>query len=255
MFLKYSPSDSLFNNLLLSDITLTASDGTSYPAHRNVLFAATNFFESAVSETSGFAESTSKTVNLAEHPPGAVKAFLEFCYTGSYTFAGSDKATEDDVTPALDFRVYQLADYVLATNVKEYAADMMTERFLQPPHNSGFLPGLVKAVYENTESGQHVEVREVVVGAVVSAIEAKGHAFAVPFLDVMKEHGEFSTAVLERLLKDRAFAAAQVTATCYGPRSACGAKTTKRLDLEEAKDIKCQTCGAQLVSFSFVESA
>lgn len=124
-----------------------------------------------------------------------MKAFLEFCYTGKYTFAGLD------VTPALDFELYQLADYVLASTVKTYAAKVMNARHLNLPENAGFLPGLVKAVYENTDGNQHADVREVLVDSVVRAFGIKGVGVLRPLLDIVKDYGEFSTAVLEKTLK------------------------------------------------------
>lgn len=98
-----------------------------------------------------------------------MKAFLEYCYTGGYTFsesggdargnAGKEKEKQKEIaTPALDFEVYQLADYVLASDVKTYAANMMKERLDN----------------EGTEADRDEALRKVVVDAIVNDFAFKG---------------------------------------------------------------------------------
>lgn len=50
------------------------------------------------------------------------------------------------------------------------------------PAEFNFLPGLVKAVYEGTYSGNDGGLRKVVVDTVVNGLKKRGHEFVVPLL-------------------------------------------------------------------------
>lgn len=144
-------------------------------------------------------------MELPEHGSVAVRAFLEYGYTSKYTFLGDKNGNP----PTLDFEVYQLADYVLAAEVKVYAAKMIRERLdrllemtvKEIEVNGALLPDLVRAVYSGSSADEDNETKEVVVGAVAIGVAKMGHAFMVPLLEVMKDFGEFSTAVFEKLVK------------------------------------------------------
>lgn len=174
-------------------MTITTADGTSYPAHRAILSGITPFFESALSENSGFSECATKTINLTEHSPAAVKAFLQYCYTGDY---------EAGAGGALDFDVFQLADYVLAEDVKKWAVRSMQEKLdkvanmkgYQPV--AGFLPELIRVVYENEGSVYNEEFQDIVVDGVSKGLQKQGKAFLEPLVGMMEQFGKFSTAIL-----------------------------------------------------------
>lgn len=147
---------------------------------------------------------------------------MEYCYTGKYTF------DEPSATPALDFEVCQLADYLLANEAKEYATRMLGERLkeLEAGGNATFLPGLVRAVYEAAVDGG---VKHTVVSAVVKALARNRRRFLVPLLEVMRDYGEFSTAVLEGTVNEEGVGPqVVVSGTCCN----CGRPTTVRWNLK-----------------------
>lgn len=85
----------IFLNPDLPDIIIISSDGL--PGHRTILTDVTYFFESALPESSRFIKSTTNAITLTDHPSDAVKAFLEFCYPGSYDTMSSAKVSFDKV--------------------------------------------------------------------------------------------------------------------------------------------------------------
>lgn len=203
-----------------------------------MLSGTTPFFESAVSESSGFTESTTKTVTFTEHSSHAVKAFLEYCYTGKYTFEDGYKGM---VTPVLDFEVYQLGDYALAEDVKSYAAKMM-KWWLSDIGGSkaSLLPELVRVLYG--AEGDHTEMKEIVVEAVVRELGTKGVEFMAPLSDTMKDYGEFSTSILEKSLRGGMCSA---EATMTGSCRDCNNPNTHQLRMTEGDktmDITCPYC-------------
>lgn len=93
-------------------------------------------------------------VTLPEHSSAAIKAFLEFCYSGRYLYDGLEIGY--DVQPAikLDLELYQFADYILAPKLKIKAGKKL-RRHVFAPYDKGakesyrkfweeVLPGMVK---------------------------------------------------------------------------------------------------------------
>lgn len=219
--------------------------------HRAILLTTTDFFETALSPSSGFLESSTKHIVLQEHTSRAVEAFLEYCYTGQYDFKESDP-------PILDYEVYRLSGYVLAPDAKAFALRMMKARLIllanrgrlvddswaAPEKEGGKLwPKIVRAVYETTEEGS--EIRELVVDAVVMALGIHGIGFVGDeFAEIMKDYGEFSTAVLLKHAKStwkggstRTYTTRQVIASVQ-----CGNCAARRRAVKFGASWECLGC-------------
>lgn len=164
-----------------------------------ILIGCTDFFEKAVSETSGFFEASTRTVTFPEHSPRSVKAFLEYCYNESYSFEeGRKKAS-------FDLEVYIFADYIIATGLKALSAKNFHEH-VAPASRAEFvgfwtneLPDLVTQIYSSTGAGQeHYELRSGIVELVAREMMRKDASSHGPLMNVMSAHGDFAASLLDK---------------------------------------------------------
>lgn len=167
-----------------SDVSLTSSDATTFPAHLAILHGYTDFFDTALS--SKFAESSSRIVSFREHSSAAVKSFLEFCYTGEY----ASQAHID---------VIQFADYLLASDLRVYAINQLITKFNGDNDEARKarkeeLPELVDVVFSGGGYGE--DIKQLVINAAFKGLKEEGGDFLNPFREVMKLYGEFSAGVL-----------------------------------------------------------
>jgi hypothetical protein len=73
-----------FDSPTHSDLTVVVdSTGTSFHVHKVILGLRTSFFTNATKN--GFSEAKDNVVTIREHSEHAVRAFLQYCYTGDYS--------------------------------------------------------------------------------------------------------------------------------------------------------------------------
>lgn len=152
---------------------MEASDSSKFPAHLSILGLHTEWFSAALSSSSAFSESISRTVSFPEHTPAAVKSALEFCYKLDYTYTELDTKHETATSLVDHFDVYLLADFLMMEKLQRHVVEILDEQLgLREIGDQDVweieLPELVRRVYENTarEDKMGRIVREVVVGAV-----------------------------------------------------------------------------------------
>ncbi|KAF8537491.1 hypothetical protein BDD12DRAFT_887545 [Trichophaea hybrida] len=171
-------------------------------------------------------------VMISEHSIGAVRGFLEYCYTGGYRDDGAhpafhptsdiglDKAARIPATPpngTLHLRVHSLADMLDVPELKELAT-MKLQEHLETRWAEGFVD-LVKEVYNTTSSFRDKDFREVVVRSAFMHLDE--HLKVEEFDNLMGDVGEFSAALV-RLLKVGQQGSAGPTHLCIFCKVACG---------------------------------
>ncbi|KAF8243703.1 hypothetical protein K440DRAFT_663932 [Wilcoxina mikolae CBS 423.85] len=195
-----------------------------------------------------FAKTNGNVVTMREHSVGAVRGFLEYCYTGGYRDDGAhpafhltsniglpntavyDETTNTETAPdkaacipatppngALHLRVYSLADMLDVPELKELAT-MKLQEHLETRWAEGFVD-LVKEVYKTTSSLRDKGFREVVVRSAFMHLDE--HLKIEEFDKLMGEVGEFSAALV-RLLKVDQQGSAGPTHLCIFCKVACG---------------------------------
>ncbi|KAI5816695.1 hypothetical protein BZA77DRAFT_344023 [Pyronema omphalodes] len=148
-----------------SDVTIK-TETTEFHAHQVILKLRTSFFENATKEENGFSESKDKVVTIEEH--------------------------NDDLGALKHCRVYALADFLGAPELKQLAAKKLSDAFSNKWVKADF-PQIVHEVYATTNK-QDEDIR----GAVITS--AKTHIQELlqmhDFKDVLLEVAEFSGGLI-----------------------------------------------------------
>ena len=99
----------------LSDVTLVVNDGKEFQAHRSVLSQASSFFEKLLN--SDMKENNEGVIGLEMILESQMADILEFIYTGSVRISTQDNAES----------LIELADYLLLSNLKDFAGKCLEE--------------------------------------------------------------------------------------------------------------------------------
>ncbi|KAB2569422.1 hypothetical protein DBV05_g11895 [Lasiodiplodia theobromae] len=178
-----------------SDMKIKDSNGHIYKAHKLVVCTQSDFFKNALKENT-FKESHDNLVHLPTDDPAAVRAMIQYMYTGAY---GPSPIFFGDVAAMLLFHVnvhaladkYRVGDTTAsavrranAINSNKYSNNSLCFSLHVPAHKNQTLgqmacerlehdleelwplasmvfPRVVKAVYESTREGD--EMRKIVV--------------------------------------------------------------------------------------------
>ena len=98
-----------------SDVTLVVKDGKEFQAHRSVLSQASSFFEKLLD--SDMKESNEGVIRLEIVSEFQMADILEFIYTGSVQISTQENAEN----------LFQLADYLLLSDLKAFAGKCLEE--------------------------------------------------------------------------------------------------------------------------------
>lgn len=183
---------SLLTSLTNSDITLKCTDGVTLSAHMNLLSTCTEFFQKAVSPSSGFSESEDNTVSL-EYDSSVVKAFLQLVYTDWYEISDGKQ------NPCmLDVQLFVCINFLLAENLKPMVLKKASENVERESKNPDFwaktFPDVIACMYDlylDDIRFKEIMFREVVNGLI------EGKPWKV-FADVVKMHTIFAAEIMER---------------------------------------------------------
>ena len=98
-----------------SDVTLVVKDGKEFQAHRIVLSQASSFFEKLLN--SDMKENNEGVIRLEMILESQMADILEFIYTGSVQISTQENAKN----------LFELADYLLLSNLKAFAGNCLEE--------------------------------------------------------------------------------------------------------------------------------
>lgn len=151
-------------------------------------------------------------MTFPEHPPRAVKSFLNFVYTGEYRFRREE--VDPDHTRPVDYllyrplEVYMLADFLIIPELQKMATKFI-ETFFSCIAMPGYgrrlfwerdMPAFIAKVYRSTNSGPvHAELRRIVVDGCRKCLRTGCSTKSMYGLS--KVYPEFGDELLESMAK------------------------------------------------------
>ncbi|KAB2569283.1 hypothetical protein DBV05_g12041 [Lasiodiplodia theobromae] len=204
-----------FDTGLYSDLRIKDSNGHEYAVHRNI----------------------TGVIDLEHHDPDAVKAMLEFMYTGFY------KIADDEIGMMQIARIYALGEMYCVSELKEVAATQFKELSSTRWNHADFA-NAVKIIYDSIPSGSGVcAIRETAVSVIV---EHYINLLDKPeFQTILEDFGALGMDIL-RVMASRKFKAPKKSKkyNCPGRYLTSPHEFIQDLDIKSRSgSYYCSTCG------------
>ncbi|KAF4541493.1 putative btb poz domain protein [Lasiodiplodia theobromae] len=234
-----------FDTGLYSDLRIKDRNGHEYAVHRNIVCGQSPVLANACKTEHGFKEAQTGVIDLEHDDPDAVKAMLEFMYTGSYKTEG------DEIGITQIARIYALGEMYCVSELKEVAATQFKE--LSSTCWSHFdFANAVKIIYESIPSGSGVcTIREMAVSVIVE------HYIALldkpEFQTILEDFGALGMDVLRVMASHKVEVPKKPKKyICPGSRKKKNHMVTPGYDLDKRSGYYCcEICGTDYSCYSF----
>ncbi|KAF8250069.1 hypothetical protein K440DRAFT_619482 [Wilcoxina mikolae CBS 423.85] len=170
---------------------IVGPEKTVYHIHQEILKTRSPYFARLLSF--GGTEVTENTITLFDPiQPDAIRAFIEFIYTGNYQLPKRSDEIHRGKVCLLVAQIYVLADMMCMDDLKVAAVDSMVDLLMEDAiHNSPFTK-VVEYVYGNTTHMSKTEGGKTVPRDELRAILS---AYCCCYIESWMDYEEFSTMV------------------------------------------------------------